>query len=264
MNEALDHLLRLSHELGDPARDLAILGEGDTSCRVDDETFLIKASGASLATLGEADVVRCRFAPLLALLDREDAADEEVARTLMDSLVDGSDKSDKRPSVEAVVHAYLLTQAGVSYVAHAHPTSVNGILCSPRAADFAGGRLFPDEVVCCGRSSALVPYADPGLPLAAAIRQRVTRFEELQGERPRVVLLQNHGAVTVGPTADAALASMLMLEKAARIFYYAADNGGPSFLSREHVDRIENRADEAYRRAQLSLQPSAAKADHPE
>ena len=40
---------------------LAILGEGNTSARCTDDTFLVKASGTCLGTLSKDDVVECRF-----------------------------------------------------------------------------------------------------------------------------------------------------------------------------------------------------------
>ncbi|MEI9960514.1 MAG: hypothetical protein WDM76_05070 [Limisphaerales bacterium] len=46
--EKLAALLRLSHELGNPQRPLAILGEGNTSVRLDAQSFLVKASGSNL------------------------------------------------------------------------------------------------------------------------------------------------------------------------------------------------------------------------
>ena len=68
--EKLAALLKLSHELGREDRGLAMLGEGNTSCRLDDETFLVKASGSSLANLQEDQLVACRFSALLPLLQR--------------------------------------------------------------------------------------------------------------------------------------------------------------------------------------------------
>ena len=38
--ELLGELIDLSHFLGDPQRNLAILGEGNTSARLDEETFV--------------------------------------------------------------------------------------------------------------------------------------------------------------------------------------------------------------------------------
>lgn len=246
----LQQLLNLSHELGVESRDLAILGEGNTSIRLDEDTFLVKASGSSLPTLAEGDVTRCRFEPLLALLEQEGATDQQITQVLLDSRVDAS---AKKPSVEAMFHAYLLTLPGINAVAHCHPISVNGILCSPRAADFANRRLFPDEIVCCGRRSALVPYVDPGVPLAQAIRLGVQQVQEEEGELPRLLLLQNHGLIAIGGNVAATLATVRMADKAARIFLNAVPLGGPVFLSAADVARIEGRDDEAYRRKALGL-----------
>lgn len=60
-SEKIAALLKLSHDLGREERDLAILGEGNTSCRVDEDTFLVKASGSSLANLQENQLVLCRW-----------------------------------------------------------------------------------------------------------------------------------------------------------------------------------------------------------
>ena len=248
-NEA-DDLITLSTHLGREDRRLAILGEGNTSVRVGTDTFLIKASGSSLSTLSRADVTECRFAPLLDLHDRRGASDEDVAAALRASRVE---PAAKRPSTEAFFHAYLLSLPGVGWVAHTHPVAVNGILCSPRASDFAGRRMYPDEIVCCGPRSAIVPYVDPGLPLSLAIREVVETFRSEADAVPRVILLTNHGLITPAATAAGAMAATLMSVKAAEIFTLAASHGGPTFLTDDAVRRIEGREDEAYRRRQLKL-----------
>ena len=66
-------LLELSHQLGGERLRMAILGEGNTSARLDDRTFLVKASGCNLATLARADLTRCAFDRLLPLMDRTSA-----------------------------------------------------------------------------------------------------------------------------------------------------------------------------------------------
>jgi rhamnose utilization protein RhaD (predicted bifunctional aldolase and dehydrogenase) len=76
-----------------------------------------------------------------------------------------------RPSVEVTFHAALLTDCDVRYIAHTHPVAINRITCSSRVREFASHRLFPDEIVLCGPESVLVPYTDPGLPLALEIRR---------------------------------------------------------------------------------------------
>jgi rhamnose utilization protein RhaD (predicted bifunctional aldolase and dehydrogenase) len=142
---------------------------------------------------------------------------------------------------------------GVEFVGHTHPIAVNSLLCSPLAETFATRRLFPDEIVCCGQSSVLVPYTDPGLKLAQAIRAGTQEFITNHGIAPRVILLKNHGIITFGPTPESVKAATYMAVKAARIFLGAAALGGPVFLSDADVDRIANRRDEHHRQKALGL-----------
>ena len=65
---------------------------------------------------------------------------------------------------------------GIEFVGHTHAPAVNSILCSPRAREFAVKRIFPDEIVCCDVASVFVPYTDPGLKLAQAIRIKTEEF----------------------------------------------------------------------------------------
>src|SRR5207249_61492 len=111
---------------------------------------------------------------------------------------------------------------------------VNQILCSPLARDFAERRLFPDEIVCCGPASAFVEYTDPGLRLSQAIKREVQHFIEKTSLPPRVILLENHGLITLGGSPNAVKAAMFMADKSAQILIGAAALGGPNFLSPEH------------------------------
>ncbi len=245
-----NELLELSHELGAEHRQLAILGEGNTSTKLSNETFLVKASGSNLANLGGDDLVECRFAPLLAMLNRDDLDDQQIEDELFGCRVEAS---AKKPSVEALFHAYLLTLPGINFVGHVHSIAVNQVLCSPHARDFAERRLFPDEIVCCGGASAFVPYTDPGLKLSQVIRTECEDFQQQFGVPPRVILLENHGIITLGASPNAVKAAMYMADKAARIFVGAASIGGPRFLTQQQVDRIANRIDEHYRQRALKL-----------
>jgi len=247
---SINDLISLSHELGREDRELAILGEGNTSCRIDDKTFLVKASGSSLSTMSAGDVTECRFAPLLDLLDQADASDEKILSVLQASQVDAK---AKRPSTEAVFHAYLLSLPGITWVGHTHPVAVNGLLCSPRANDFAGRRSCPDEIVCCGPTSLLLPYVDPGLALAKAIRSGIEGYSKTNGKIPRLILLTNHGLIAPASGPGGVLAATRMAVKMAKVFSLAAIHGGPIFLEPADVQRIENRSDEAYRRKQLGV-----------
>jgi rhamnose utilization protein RhaD (predicted bifunctional aldolase and dehydrogenase) len=248
----LASLLRLSHDLGREDRDLAILGEGNASCRLDDDSFLVKASGSSLRDLEESQLVACRFPALLPVLTAGAMTDAEIEQALLASRVD---PSRPKPSVESVFHAYLLTLPGVDVVGHTHPLAVTQILCAGDEVcrRFARERRFPDEVVCCGAKSVLVPYVDPGLPLAQKIREETERFMAEEGRTPRVILLQNHGVIALGASTASVLGVTLMMEKAARIFIGMSSLGAGTTLSPAQVARIDSRPDEHYRQRRLKL-----------
>lgn len=250
MEDDLQALLELSREMGRPELQLAILAEGNTSVRLSDAQFAVKASGASLAAMTAADITVCHTAPLVSLLEQRSLGDQAVEEALLAARVDSE---ARKPSIESVFHAWLLALPDVNFVGHCHPLAVNRILCSPRARDFAEHRMFPDEVVTCGPASVYVPYADPGLPLAWQIRERTRDFIREHEAPPRLILLQNHGAIALGSSVKAVMAGLLMAEKAADIFAGAAAMGGPTFLLPQHVDRILRRPDEVYRQARLGI-----------
>lgn len=250
MNDILKTLIDLSHEIGREDRQLSILGEGNTSAKISPAQFAVKASGCCLGTLSEADLAICETGRILKILDQKTLADEAIDNGLLEARVGGK---GKKPSTEAMFHAWLLSLEGVNFVGHCHPVSCNQVLCSPRARDFAERRIFPDEIVCCGPASVFVPYVDPGLPLAREIKDRTNTFIQQQKQIPRLILLQNHGVIALGSTPNAVLACIMMASKAAAIFMGAAAMGGPNFMTPQHVERICARPDEAYRQRQLKI-----------
>ena len=249
-NSIAEDLLTLSHEIGRDDRGLALLGEGNTSARLTEDTFLVKASGTSLGILQKDDVVECRMSPVLAMLDENGLTDQQIDDALLASRVD---QKAKKPSVETVFHAWALSLPGIKFVGHCHATAVNQILCSPRAREFAEHRMFPEEIMCCGVASVFIPLVDPGLKLAQAIRRETKAFVGKQQHPPRIILMQNHGLIALGATWQAVLAGLLMAEKAAKVFVGAAQLGGPTFLSQEDIARIVGRPDEVYRQRVLKL-----------
>ncbi len=244
--DCLDSLIQMTRTLGEPRRDYAIIGEGNTSCRIDQERFYIKASGQQMDGIGPEGFVAVRFAPILELLDHPPADEALIQAIMADARVDRS--LSARPSVEVTFHACLLTECEVGYIAHTHPLAVNRILCSTRAGDFACHRMFPDEVVLCGPESVLVPYLDPGLPLALGIRQGARDYVDRYGEAPKVILLANHGLIALGQTPTEALNITAMCVKAAGIFAGACALGEPVFMSEGDIMHIYKRPDEIYRR----------------
>jgi len=247
----LTELVAMTRRLGDPAMDYAILGEGNSSAGCDLSTFFVKASGVSMSGIDEKGFVRVCRDPILALLDRPSVGDDEIRDGMMAARVDT--RSPIRPSVETLFHAYLLSLPGIRFVGHTHPTPVNSILCSRGAEQSVSGRLFPDEIVCCGPAPAWVPYVDPGQPLARAMRERVEAYRAEQGIPPRIILMQNHGLIALGGSVKEVESATAMAVKAARILIGTYTLGGPNFLSDENVARIYTRPDEKYREKQIGV-----------
>ncbi len=246
MTNPLDSLIDMTRALGEPAKDYVIIGEGNTSMRLDAESFAVKASGQQMHNIAADGFVALRLAPMLALLDDPPATlSQQKAQTGAAVIGDSRGAS---PSIEASFHAMLLHECGSRYVGHAHPTAINQVLCTEHAADFAAQRRFPDEAVLCGPVSALVPYADPGLPLALIMRERVRAYMTAHGEAPKVILLENHGMIALGDSPSEILNITAMAVKAARIFAGALQLGKAIHLPDEEVQHLYQRPDEIYRR----------------
>ena len=247
-NEILNGLITLSKEVGREDRQLAILGEGNTSADCGDGTFWIKASGTSLSTADANSFSRIRLDAVLAYVERPQMTEVEVGAALADVLVD---PQHKRPSTETFMHAVLLSEGGAKWVAHAHPISANSILCSRLGADPYMGPMFPDGIVVCGRYPAIVPYVDPGFYLGHAIRAELRRYQDAHGTNPKLLLMVNHGITALGQTAQEALNIMRMADKWSRILLGTYALGGPNYLPDEEAQRIDKRLDEEYRRKLL-------------
>lgn len=153
-----------------------------------------------------------------------------------------------RPSVETVLHALALKLEEVSFVGHTHPTAVNAILCSQKAEEAIAWRLLPDEIMYFGPAPVYIPYTDPGIPLARKVRDEINRYLEEYSERPKVVLMQNHGLIALGQTALEVENITAMYVKTARVILGAYALGGVRAMSPAAVACIHTRPDEQYRR----------------
>ena len=257
-------LVELARQLGEPALELAILGEGNVSARAANDTgdtFWVKASGSSLRTLQETDLSWVRLGAVLELLEHDSLSEAEVETALVSALVSGqadapqTDANQKKPSVETFLHALCLSsragRGGASWVGHTHAVAVNRILCSVAGAEPFRRHIFPDAVVVCGPAPAVVPYVDPGFALAKAVQAELEQFADIYGGPPKLLLLENHGLVALGQSAREVLNITLMADKWARTLLGTYALGGPRFLPDSEVARIDGRLDEHYRRARL-------------
>ncbi len=141
--------------------------------------------------------------------------------------LDGRARGGGQPSTELALHlAILVARPDVGAVVHAHPPAATGFAAAGVALDGA----FLPELAALG-SVGLVPYAAPGTAaLAEAVRPYATRHEAL--------LLANHGAVTMGRTAEEAEQRMESLEQGARILLVARLLGGAGRLAPAELERL--------------------------
>jgi rhamnose utilization protein RhaD (predicted bifunctional aldolase and dehydrogenase) len=222
-----------------------ILAEGNTSVDAGDGSFWVKASGVRMRSATADDFVRLESAPLIALLDGPELSEKDLKAATLAARVEG----DRDPSIEAIFHALCIAEFGAVSAAHTHPTVANGILCSSRARELAGGVLFPDQAVVLGPETAFVPYQPPGIALARAVRASLTEFLERTGERPRTVWLENHGLLALGESMAQVLAIAEMASKFARILSGALAIGEPQWLSVDAAHALAARDDEVARLA---------------
>lgn len=156
------------------------------------------------------------------------------------------------PSVETFMHAFLLSLSDIHVIGHTHPAPLVALLSLRNAERFATQRLFPDDVVCCGPASAFVPYTDPGLPLARAIRAAVMEFCDKHGEVPKTIWLQNHGLIALGKSKREVESATFMAAKSARVWLAALSTGQELRpLSARDIARIHSRPDEHHRQKLL-------------
>lgn len=253
-NDILAQLVAMSNNLGDPTQDYVILGEGNTSARADMDTFWVKTSGTELRTIDRRGFVRVSFERVMAMLDVPDLTDAQVKQRLSEAKVDPATGSHPapgdgiQPSVETVLHAICLGLEGINFVGHTHPTAINALTCSDVFETAVSGRLFPDEIVMCGPAPVVVPYTDPGVPLARQVQRLIEQHLEEYREVPKVILMQNHGLIALGRTSQQVENITAMAVKAARVLLGTYALGGPHFMTPRAVERIHTRPDELYRR----------------
>lgn len=245
MSDVLHQLVEMTRYLGDPSKGYAILGEGNSSARIDADTFYVKASGTTMATIGPDGFVRVSISRVTEVLDDPRAGDDDVSRVFQEALVTPGET--RRPSVEAMLHAVLLRVPEYQFIGHTHPVYTNALLCSRRAEEAVSGRIFPDQVVSMKHKSVFVPYVDPGLALTREVKRRFDAYVDEEGVLPSAILMQNHGLITMGATPKAVTSCTDMAEKASQILVHTYALGGPRFMTPADVDRIFTRPDEHYR-----------------
>jgi len=158
--------------------------------------------------------------------------EDHVVVNLEGDVVEG----DLKPSSDTASHLYI----------YRHRPEVNGVVHthSPYATAFAAlGRPIPVYLTAIADEfGGPIPCAGFALIGGEEIGQQVI---EHIGESP-AVLLKNHGVFTIGPTAEAAVKSAVMVEDVARTVWLALQLGQPEEIPPEDVAKLHHRYTHVY------------------
>lgn len=180
--DCIADLLQISREVGDNP-DFVLAGGGNSSCKIDDSIH-VKASGTSLATLTQEELVEMSMSRLENIWNKKYSADPDAreAEVLQDMLEARVNQADiRRPSVETLLHLLFPHR----FVVHTHPTQVNGLTCAIRGEEKVR-QIFGD-------CTLWIPVVNPGYLLACTVKRAAEIHRSHTGKFPILILLQNHG-----------------------------------------------------------------------
>jgi NAD(P)-dependent dehydrogenase (short-subunit alcohol dehydrogenase family)/rhamnose utilization protein RhaD (predicted bifunctional aldolase and dehydrogenase) len=188
MKQPLSDLVEISQYYGQ-RKDYVIAGGGNTSYK-NETTLWVKASGTSLDKITLDGFAVLNRSMLQSMVQKKYSSDSttrenEVKADLYKACNSGI---AVRPSVETSLHELI----GYSFVVHTHPTLVNAITCSNKAAETIH-TLFGD-------SAMFVPYTDPGYILFMKIRDNLISWRQHHPVDPKLIFLQNHGIFVAANT----------------------------------------------------------------
>ena len=178
---------------------------GNVSARTPEGNVLITPSGLDYAQLEPDDVI---------LVDLE--------KNVLEGALE--------PSSETPMHTGIYrARPRVDAVVHTHSRFATTLAC-------LGLEIPPVHYMLTTLSQdgriPLAPYATYGTEELAGYAS------ESLGESRNACLLQNHGTITVGESAEEAFSRTVVLEEMAEVYYRARLAGEPVFLSPEQVDEV--------------------------
>ena len=187
--------------------------DGNVTMKLEDGTFLATPTGISKSMMSPEMLVQI-------------AAQGNVLSAL----------NGYKPSSEIKMHLCCYRQReDVGAVVHAHPPAATGYAVAGKSLD---GYNMIETVISMG-SVPLTPY---GTPSTDEVPQAITPYLEHHD----VLLLQNHGALTLGQDLLTAYYRMESLELWAKISINAHLLGGEKELKRENIETLLHLRDTYY------------------
>ncbi len=202
--------MELREQICDVCHKMWLLGwvaanDGNVSVKLEDGTFLVTPTGMSKSFITPDKLV---------LIDK--------AANILDGL------PGYRPSSEIKMHLRCYEEReDVKSVLHAHPPVATGYAVANKALDEYS---MIETVIALGS----IPVSHYGTPSTYEVPDAIAPY---LGEHD-AVLLQNHGALTVGADLITAYYRMETLELFAKISLNAHLLGGAQEISRENIERL--------------------------
>lgn len=133
-----------------------------------------------------------------------------------------------KPSIESEMHLSIYRRKDVNAIVHAHPTFATAFTAMKKKINI---NLTAESIAILGEP-VFVPYALMGTKkLAELVADHIDKSD--------VLLLENHGVLTVGKNLLQAFDKVEVLENAARMTLIVDFEGKKKSLSREKIREIE-------------------------
>ncbi len=181
--------------------------DGNVSVKLDEDTFLTTPTGISKSFMEPDKLVKIN-------------GKGEVLEAL----------EGYRPSSEIKMHLRCYQErADVGAVVHAHPPTATGFALAHKPLDTY-------SLIECVIAIGAVPIAPYGTPSTDEVPESIAPLLP----KHDVILLENHGALTVGSDPTTAYYRMETLELWAKTSFVAQMLGGEKEISRGNIDRLIN------------------------
>lgn len=224
----LKELEKISQEVG-RCPDLVQGGGGNTSVKLDDRYMAVKASGYRLDQITEQEgyviVDYQRIRDYFHTVDRDRNVNYEQESTgfIKECVLEDRNPKNLRPSIETGFHSFI-----GKYVIHTHSVYANILCCTEEGKDIAD-RIFKD-----GYAMLWLPYSNPGFDLTIELNKAIDEYIDQKGNDPNIILMQNHGLIVSGDTAEECL-NLHKKVNSAIIEYFGLGKEYPKI----NVERIE-------------------------
>jgi L-fuculose-phosphate aldolase len=165
--------------------------------------------------------------------DLKEIADHEWVKV---HIASGEVEGELRPSSEILMHLECFQKnPTINACLHAHPTYSVAVSSAGKEIP----PLFPDFPAMVKK----VGYIDYVIPTTSILAEKVAEMVI----DTDVMVMRNHGVLTVGKTMKEAFFFMQLTEESAKVFTYSSILGNPRILTDEECDALRSLSAEKYR-----------------